>query len=78
MITNIIEYRGRIHVFSNIREEPQNMFMKRTWFIVKNIEQEDIVNLSHCWINKEFKGVLYDDNIMKQLALCNSIYETIN
>ena len=52
--------------------------MKRTWFIVKNIEQEDIVNLSHCWINKEFKGVLYDDNIMKQLALCNSIYETIN
>ena len=76
---NLIEYEGFQYIFYNTLNEKKNMFIDRTWFMVKNINNFDYVyleKLSFIWVNMKYLGVTYDANI-PDLNQCNSIYEEI-
>ena len=79
---NIIEYQGHHHVFKNTWNEPENTFVKRTWFYVKNADKykenlKYLESLSYLWISVQVLGVTYSEAIMEELRECNSIYEEI-
>lgn len=82
MKINLIEDNGKHYIFHNLRNEKDMMFINRTWFIVKNIDKykdnyKYLENLSFIWINNKYYDLIYDSKIMKELDMCNSIYETI-
>lgn len=69
---NVIEYCGNHYVFENTRDEPHDVFVRRTWFIVKNMAQykhdpKYLENLSYIWSNVQELGVKYDQSIMAGL-----------
>lgn len=75
---NLIEYEGFQYIFYNTLNEKKNMFIDRTWFMVKNINKFDYVyleKLSFIWINMKYLGCTYDS--VPDLNQCNSIYEEI-
>jgi hypothetical protein len=78
MKMNLIEYEGFQYIFYNTLNEKKNMFIDRTWFMVKNINKFDYVyleKLSFIWINMKYLGATYDAHI-PDLDQC-SIYEEI-
>jgi hypothetical protein len=60
---NIINYKGKMYVFKNTKEENRQIFIDRTWYIVKNIDKyEDykyLEKLSYIWVSKKYYDVVY-------------------
>lgn len=81
MKINLIEYEGKHYIFYNTRNEKKQMFIDRTWFIVKNIHKEMtyeyLENLSYVWINHKYLGVLYPDELMTKIESCGNIYTKV-
>lgn len=73
---NIIQYKGRIHVFDDNKENiPDNVYLDRLWFIVKNIGKgpyEHVVLMSHIWMNNKHYNLEYSPHIMCLLEEFNS------
>ena len=72
---NIIQYKGKIHTFDkNTENIPDNIYIDRLWFIVKNIDKasyEYIINMSYIWINHKHYNLQYDAHIMSALEEFN-------
>ena len=79
----IITCNGTMHVFHedvNDAKFPEEWFISRCWFIVKNMQRykndstvtvDDIHNMSHIWTNIRFLNVQYDASIMQALEKFN-------
>jgi hypothetical protein len=82
MKINLIEYDGKHYLFNNERNEKYQMFIDRTWFIVKNIHKYNdfkyLENLSFIWINNKYNGLIYNDTVMNEINQCENIYSQIN
>jgi hypothetical protein len=81
MKINLIEHGGKHYVFHNTRNENQQMFIDRTWFIVKNLasipDYDYLENLSYIWVNNKYHNVMYPNEVMEVLSKCQSIYTTV-
>ena len=71
----LIAYKGKMYAFETKENECDlDAFISRCWFIVKNYDRfKDyayLETLSHVWANCRYLNVMYDDHIMKELALC--------
>jgi hypothetical protein len=68
---NIIQYKGKIHVFEdNTDSVPDNIYLDRLWFIVKNMDKgsyDHIVNMSYIWMGRKHYNLEYDAHIMSAL-----------
>jgi hypothetical protein len=67
-----IIHNGVLFVFHNTRQENEDMFIARCWFIAKNMHKHKqdythLENLSFLWVNHHCLGVEYDKEIMDQL-----------
>lgn len=63
-------HKGKIYVFESDSFEPKEKFNKRSWFIIKYIEDNNLQNLSNhevgeiikksrMWINEIYYGAIY-------------------
>jgi hypothetical protein len=73
---HVIAYKGKLYAFETKENDIESeVSISRFWFIVKNIDKFDdykyLETLSHIWSNCKYLKVTYDDNVMKELALCN-------
>jgi hypothetical protein len=83
MKINLIEFDGKHYMFNNDKNEKHQMFIDRTWFIVKNSHKyttdlKYLENLSYIWVNHKFYGLIYQSDIMDEINKCESIYSQIN
>ena len=63
---NIINYKGKMYIFKNTMEENRKMFIDRTWYIIKNIDNYDydyLEKISHIWIYQKYYNAVYSINI---------------
>ena len=71
-----------VHTFENVLNEPDNMFIDRCWFIVKNIGSFDKIyelleKLSYLWVNTKHLKCEYSKSVMDQLENCKGVYDPI-
>ena len=65
-------YKGKCYFIENNMKEPEMFFYKRCWFIIKNNptnlkEYEELIKLSNLWINSEYLGCEYPEDIKNKL-----------
>lgn len=77
-----IEYKGFLYTIPFLEHEPFDVFIKRAWFIVKQLPQtnedfENITNYSILWSNIFFKGCIYNDNLMNKIKKMEEKYLNI-
>lgn len=62
-----IDFNGVRYLFTNSEEEEPEMFVKRCWVWVKNLEtfpeKETLDMVSHAWANTVYKRVKYDEKM---------------
>jgi hypothetical protein len=66
-MNTIIEYKGRLYPFTKNPNYTENMFLDRSWFIVKNIEQEMIESFADLWISVKYYKTEYSKEIMEKI-----------
>ena len=65
-------YNGYSYFIEKYEDEPDIHYYKRCWLITKNNpktfeEYGNIERLSRLWINVNFLGCKYNDNVMKKI-----------
>ena len=77
-----IEYQGFLYTIPPIEYEPYDVFIKRAWFIVKQLpitqqEFNEITNDSILWANIYFKQCIYDSETMNKIKKMEEKYLNI-
>jgi hypothetical protein len=66
------EYKGISYYIDKLQDEPDNVFFKRSWFIIKNEpndskELNKLVTQSEIWAKSHFLKCKYDPIIQNKL-----------
>lgn len=77
--SELIQYNGKLYTIVYLDYEPDEVFFKRAWFIVKQepSSQEElnhIIHQSKIWSNIHFKGYEYSKEVMDSMKQYKDIY----
>jgi hypothetical protein len=77
----VITYQGQTYRFAKKdNTETEAMFRDRCWWIVKNIDNdnvkniEHIISLSYIWISQKYYNVTYDDDTTALMKTLKDVY----
>ena len=67
-----IEHKGTSYIFENTANENRDLFRDKCWFIVKNRDTPNIIQLSDIWINKKHHGLVYPKHVEDIISNLNT------
>ena len=67
-----INFKGKLIVVKKeSADEPRHEFIKRTWWIARNLEKyktyEEVESLSHIWLAHTMHNAIYEPHILSML-----------